>query len=260
MRKFRILIMGLPGSGKTTLGRALSKKLNYAFFNADEVREQFNDWDFSIRGRRRQAERMKELSFVASYHKRGSVVDFVCPTKETRGLFNGDFTIFMNTIPEGRFEDTNKLFEPPEDADLVITEWKNVDEQVEDIIKILNNIPNENFDYQAPTGMMIGRFQPFHDGHKKLFEKILEKEGQVVICIRDTHDIDDKNPLSNTEVMDNIYEALEPEYGNKFRVHIMPNITGVYYGRDVGYKVEKIDLDAETEAISATQIRKEMGL
>ena len=260
MRKFRILIMGLPGSGKTTLGRALSKKLNYAFFNADEVREQFNDWDFSIRGRRRQAERMKELSFVASYHKKGSVTDFVCPTKETRELFDADFTIFMNTISEGRFEDTNKLFEIPENVDLVITEWKNVDEQVEDIVNILNNLPKTDFDYQAPTGLMIGRFQPFHDGHKKLFEKILEKEGQVLICIRDTYGTDEKNPMNNVEVMDKIYEALTPEYENKFRVHIIPNITGVYYGRDVGYKVEKIDLDADTEAISATQIRKEMGL
>jgi cytidyltransferase-like protein len=106
---------------------------------------------------------------------------------------------------------------------------------------------------------MIGRFQPFHGGHLKLFETILEKEGQVCIVIRDTHGTDEKNPFDVYQVTDNIHKALR-KYRGKYAILHAPNITGVYYGRDVGYKVEKIDLDPETEAISATQIRKELGL
>lgn len=254
----RILVMGLPGSGKTTLARVLAEKLNAAYFNADEVRKMFNDWDFSEEGRIRQANRMFRLSMtptVAEY----SVSDFVCPTKETHDLFEPDFTVFMDTIKEGRYEDTNKIFERPKNPDWVITEWGDVNIQAEEIVqKILTPFPE--FNWQAPTGLMIGRFQPFHDGHLKLFEQILEKEGQVAIVVRDTHNTDEKNPFSYWQVHDRIVEALGDKYAGRFEIFHMPNITGVYYGRDVGYKVEKIELDAAIEAISATEIRKKLGL
>jgi phosphopantetheine adenylyltransferase len=166
----------------------------------------------------------------------------------------------MNTIESGRFEDTNRVFEFPSTTDFVISEWGNVEEQAQDIIAdIQRKILPPQFNSKAPTGLMIGRYQPFHDGHKKLFQEILTREGQVLIAVRDTQGTDEKNPFDFNQVTIGIDKALT-EYKGQYKIVYLPNITGVYYGRDVGYKVEKINLDAATEAISATQIRKEMGL
>lgn len=253
----RILVMGLPGSGKTTLARVLAEKMNAVYLNADEVRKQYNDWDFTAEGRVRQAQRMADLAWVAEDYEKNVVADFVCPTEETRRRYCADFIILMDTIPEGRFEDTNKVFERPIYPDYIITEWGDVEQQVRDIMWRIDM--GVSFDNKKPTGLMIGRFQPFHDGHKKLFEEILKKQGQVMIMVRDTHGTDEKNPFDFTFVKNRIHEALK-EYGNKYIVIQAPNICGVYYGRDVGYEVEKISLDAETENISATKVRKEMGL
>lgn len=253
----RILVMGLPGSGKTTLAKILAEKLDAAYFNADEVRKMFNDWDFSEAGRERQARRMHKLCGISS--TRLSVVDFVCPREHTRKIFDAHITIFMDTIEAGRFEDTNKVFERPDSVDFVINKWGNVEEQILPIVEHIQKL-SAQFKYQSPTGLMIGRFQPFHDGHLKLFETILEKEGQVLIGIRDTHGLDEKNPFDYEKVVEGIRAKLEPIYRGKYTIMAFPNITGVYYGRDVGYKVEKINLDPQTESISATQIRKEMGL
>jgi cytidyltransferase-like protein len=116
------------------------------------------------------------------------------------------------------------------------------------------------FNYKAPTGLMLGRFQPWHKGHRTLFERILEKEGQVCICIRDTQGTSAKDPLSPHDVADRIHADLSTEFDGKYTVTILPNVTGVYYGRDVGYKVEQIKLDDAIEAISATNIRKELAI
>lgn len=109
----KILVMGLPGSGKTTLSRELSSVLNAEWINADNIRKIYNDWDFSLEGRVRQANRMKEIADKYIKSKKIVVADFVCPTKKTREDFKADYIIWMNTISEGRFEDTNKMFEKP---------------------------------------------------------------------------------------------------------------------------------------------------
>ena len=119
----KILIMGLPGSGKTYLAQRLQPLLNAAWFNADKVREMANDWDFSPEGRTRQSLRMKSLADYESDNERIVICDFICPTSETRKMFNPDIVIWLDTIKEGRFDDTNKLFEEPEKVDFRITEW-----------------------------------------------------------------------------------------------------------------------------------------
>jgi adenylylsulfate kinase len=119
----KILIMGLPGSGKTYLAERLQKHLDCAWFNADQVRRMANDWDFSEEGRIRQARRMLNL---ANYEKaQGSTVicDFVCPTVLHRYIFEAGFTIWMNTVSHSQYKDTNDLFEPPSHADLVIEKF-----------------------------------------------------------------------------------------------------------------------------------------
>jgi len=116
-----ILIMGLPGSGKTTLANELGPMLNAKRLNADEVRKEANDWDFSEEGRKRQAKRMADLA--AKLKEEGSfvVADFICPTPEARSLFPADYIIWLDTIKEGRFDDTNKMFVKPDNYDFHVT-------------------------------------------------------------------------------------------------------------------------------------------
>ena len=115
--------MGLPGSGKTYLTERLAPMIQAAWYNADKVREMANDWDFSDEGRERQSNRMKTFADFEKSHNRFVICDFVCPTKSTRANFDADIIIWMDTIKEGRFEDTNKLFQNPTNVDFHITEW-----------------------------------------------------------------------------------------------------------------------------------------
>lgn len=119
----KILVMGLPGSGKTYLTERLVPLIGAAWYNADKVREMANDWDFSDEGRERQSKRMRAFADFEKSHDRFVVCDFVCPTKSTRENFDADIVVWMDTITEGRFEDTNKLFQNPENVNFHITEW-----------------------------------------------------------------------------------------------------------------------------------------
>lgn len=114
--------MGLPGSGKTSLASELAPMLNAKWLNADAIRKEANDWDFSQDGRKRQAKRMANLA--DKFKKEGNTViaDFICPTPQARSLFNPDFIVWMDTIKEGRFEDTNKMFVIPDKYDVKVTE------------------------------------------------------------------------------------------------------------------------------------------
>tara|TARA_B100000767_G_C19776707_1_gene542994 strand:+ start:2299 stop:2712 length:414 start_codon:yes stop_codon:yes gene_type:complete len=133
----KILVMGLPGSGKTYLTERLVPLINSAWYNADKVREMANDWDFSDEGRERQSKRMRTFADFEKSHDRFVVCDFVCPTKDTRENFDADVVIWMDTIKEGRFEDTNKLFQNPTNVDFHITEWN--DSNHENIAKELDS-------------------------------------------------------------------------------------------------------------------------
>ena len=105
--------MGLPGSGKTTLANELAPMLNAKRLNADEVRKKANDWDFSEEGRKRQSKRMANFAIKLKEEGNFVVADFICPTPEARELFPADFVIWVDTIKEGRFDDTNKMFVEP---------------------------------------------------------------------------------------------------------------------------------------------------
>ena len=128
--------MGLPGSGKTYLAERLQKHLKCAWFNADEVRRMANDWEFGEEARVRQARRMRNLANFEKGEGREVICDFVCPTALTRHIFEADFTIWMNTIPAGRFEDTNKMFEAPSYADLVIEKFL-TDDEISNVVNVI---------------------------------------------------------------------------------------------------------------------------
>ena len=116
-----ILVMGLPGAGKTTLANELAPNLNAKRLNADEVRKAANDWDFSEEGRTRQAKRMADLALKLKTDGNYVIADFICPTPEARKLFPADYVVWVDTIKEGRFDDTNKMFVKPEKFDFHVT-------------------------------------------------------------------------------------------------------------------------------------------
>ncbi|QZI85611.1 hypothetical protein CPT_Suzuki_038 [Stenotrophomonas phage Suzuki] len=242
----RILVCGLPGSGKTKFAIELAARLNAAHVNGDAVREAANNWDFTLEGRIEQAHRMRA---VADTNTGLVVSDFVAPTPEVRAIFDADLTVFMNTRAESQYADTNEMFVPPENADYVTERWVE-NEEMDHVAEAIR--------FMIPQGLMIGRFQPWHAGHEALFDKILEKEGYVGIGVRFMPNGPD-NPLDGTAVTRRIEEALQNRRGT-YHVFPMPNVSGVYYGRDVGYNVEQIRLTEEIESISATAIRKRGGV
>ena len=179
----KILIFGLPGSGKTTLSNKLAQKLGCQHLNADCIREQFNDWDFSDEGRERQLYRMLELSNNISGQY--VILDFVCPKLSFRKKLSPDIVVYLDTISNSRYEDTNKIFESPSGNEGINYHFKELDSDLQAQL-----IANEliTFDWRKPTVQMLGRWQPFHDGHVALFKRALSKTGQVCIQVRDCQD------------------------------------------------------------------------
>ena len=119
----KILICGLPGSGKSTLAEPFAKLINGIWINADQVRKHYDDWDFTLEGRMRQALRMKYLSDGVVRAGKTAIADFVCPTDNARREFCADYTVWMDTIEEGRFKDTNAMFEKPATCDYHVKKW-----------------------------------------------------------------------------------------------------------------------------------------
>jgi adenylylsulfate kinase len=133
----KILICGLPGSGKSTLAEPFAELIGAVWINADQVRTRYNDWDFSPAGRIRQAQRMKHLSDGVVMAGKIAVADFVAPTEQARAEFDADYTVWMDTIEEGRFEDTNAMFEKPTDVDYHVNGW--FDDTHKQLVKVVTN-------------------------------------------------------------------------------------------------------------------------
>jgi len=271
----KILVMGLPGSGKTYFAEKLKKYLETSPFyklgetisgtcpsvkwiNADDVRKKYNDWDFSHEGRIRQSIRMRELA--DGFFNDFVIADFVAPLAEMRHNFKADWVIWMDTIEKGRFEDTNKMFVPPELYDFRITE-QNAEKWAEFVgSHILEKRRRPVFDWKKETVQILGRWQPWHAGHRALFERSIAKTGQVCIMIRDCQGWNQSNPFSWSTVKDNIRRDLDTLYQGQYEIVVVPNIVNITYGRDVGYKIEQEVFDESIHNISATKIRKEMGI
>ncbi len=250
MKKKIILIMGLAGSGKSTLAKKLSDKLNSEWLNADKVRSKFNDWDFSKKGVLRQATRMKNLSKFSK--KKYVITDFICPYKKGRKILKPDILIWMDTIQRTRFKKIKleRIFQKPTNYDVKVTTknskfWSRV---------ILDKINGYKWNNKSSTAILLGRFQPFHLGHERLFIKSLEKVDQVLICVKDVHNIGD-NPYNFAQIKKKINSKLYKNFKNRYKILKLPNITNIFYGRKVGYKLKKLILEKEIQAISGTKIR-----
>jgi adenylylsulfate kinase len=251
-----IQIIGLPGSGKTELAKALKERINAIHLNADEVRATVNsDLGFTPEDRTEQARRMGDMArLIAKQGVAPVIVDFVCPTDLTRAAFGKpDILVYMKTIKEGRFEDTNKMFEEPINFDVVYNDHElDPEQKATQIIKSF-----ELHDWSAPTTLMLGRYQPWHEGHHALYKEAGKRTEQVLLGVRNTYNTSEKDPLTFDQVKGYI---AKDEFMDGALVLRLPNITNIVYGRDVGYKIEQVDLGADIHAISATEKRKQMGI
>src|SRR3977135_416024 len=179
----KILVMGLPGSGKTTFTRALAPMLNAVVFNNDEGRANINrDLGFSMEDRVEQARRMGWLCDRVVESGGIAIADFICPTPATRAAFGDAFTVFIDRIQASRFDDTNRVFVPPDRCDVRVEPEGTPQYWAERVFRLLRPA----FDPKRPTALFIGRFQPFHGGHQPLIEEGFRRVGQVCIAARDT--------------------------------------------------------------------------
>lgn len=233
----------------------LARRLNAVHFDADEVRSNINrDLGFSMTDRIEHARRMGWLCDRVTQTGNYAIADFVCPTPATRAAFGEAFVVWVARIEEGRFPDTNSLFAAPEQFDVRVTAEGTAEAWAEHIVNRLQPV----FNPKAPTALFLGRYQPFHDGHRALILEGIRRMGQACVAVRDAQGTDVNNPYSFEDVKARIEAAMADQRG-RFTVVSIPNITNVFYGRDVGYTIERIELEPALQQISATRLRALIG-
>jgi adenylylsulfate kinase len=244
----KILIMGLPGAGKTTLAQAIKRQITAVHFNADEVRMEINrELGFSHGDRVEHARRMGWLCDRVLESGTHAIADFVCPTAATRAAFGDAFIVWVDRIASSRFPDTDSMFEPPDRVDIRVTADGAPELWADQVVRRVDS----RFDPRKPTALFVGRYQPFHAGHQALIEEGIRRIGQACVAVRDTYGQGTSNPF---------HFAGLSRHRDRLDVIQVPNVAAILFGRDVGYAVERIDLDEGLHAISATDIRRRMGL
>lgn len=249
-----LLIFGLPGVGKTSLAKEICRRSDAVLINADAVRSDLSsDLGFSIEDRIEQARRIGAIARLLKSQGKTVVVDFVNPTLKTRSMFGpSDYSVWIDRTPTRQYEDTSNLFQIPKSYDLKISDGMSVEQEA-----ILVMSEAGIYDWTTPITLMLGRYQPWHEGHQALKEEAHKRTKDVLIGVRNTHGTSEKDPLDYQEVVDYILKHHEQD---NTLIMKLPNITNIVYGRDVGYKIEHVDLPPEIKEISATKKRKELGI
>lgn len=245
----KILVMGLPNSGKTTFAKALAGKIGAVLWDADAVRDNlWPDLGFSETSRIMQARRMGILCDTVIAAGGTAIASFVCPTPACRDAFGKCFTIWMDTGRPCPYADTAEMFVPPSPVDLTIKVLCR--EERDQAAYILGGAATE------PTALLVGRWQPFHEGHQRLVEYALARYPRVCIGIRSMPESQD-NPWSQAYIR-KLIEVRLSHLMDRISIIVLPNISGIVYGRDVGYKIEKAKFPGYIEEISGTKIREEL--
>lgn len=259
----KILVMGLPGAGKTFLAQQIVDHFQLAgksvsWLNADVVLKEYNDWDFSTEGRIRQSKRMRSLAELRTTDY--VICDFVAPLVEMRENFGADWTVWVDTIKDSIYEDTNAAFISPAQYDFRITEQNAVKWSEFIAVNIMRNTRRLVFDWKKETVQMLGRWQPWHSGHRALFERLITRTKQVVIQIRDCQGWQDNNPFEIKKVVEYIKRDLDPMYQGQYEIQVVPNIVHIGWGRNVGYTHAEELFTEDVTTISATKIRQDLGV
>lgn len=247
----KILICGRNGAGKTTLARALAPLIGATVFDGDDIRATYpRTVGFSPEARVYHAMHMRTLCEAVTAAGNHAIASFICPTDDTRAAFKADFTVWADAAPTGQYPDSDKLWLPPAMYDMRTHHGHEPYHWAELLAGMIQPI----FNPMRKTALLVGRFEPFHEGHRALALEAIARHGQVCFGVRDH-----SREYPFHFVKARIDAAMQDQRG-RYTVLPLPNIAAICYGRDVGYAVEQIDLPPDIQAISATERRITGGL